>query len=71
MPFSTGAEMEIRQHSGKPRLLDEVRNAIIRRHYSRDTEKAYVYWVRFFIRYHNMRHPRDLDEKMFPSFLAF
>ena len=40
-----------------PRLLDQVRTAIRVRHYSTSTEKNYCYWIRFFIRFHNMRHP--------------
>ncbi len=40
------------------KLLDQLRNAIRARHYSPRTEKAYVYWVRFFIRFHKLRHPQ-------------
>ena len=34
------------------RLLDHLRERIRYMHYSASTEKAYVYWVRFFIRWH-------------------
>ena len=44
----------------QPKLLDQVRDAIRVRHYSRLTEKSYTYWIRFFIRFHKMRHPRDM-----------
>jgi site-specific recombinase XerC len=33
------------------RLLDQVRERIRYLHYSLQTEKAYVYWVRFFVRW--------------------
>ena len=33
----------------KPKLLDQVREVIRMRHYSRRTEKAYVGWIRRFI----------------------
>ena len=33
----------------KPRLLDQVREAIRARHYSRRTEKAYVQWIKRYI----------------------
>jgi len=33
------------------RLLDQVRERARYLHYSLSTEKAYVYWVRFFIRW--------------------
>jgi hypothetical protein len=33
----------------KPKLLDQVRQAIRTRHYSYRTEKAYVHWIKRFI----------------------
>ncbi len=35
-----------------PRLLDQVRERIRYLHYSLSTEKTYLHWVRFFIRWH-------------------
>ena len=46
--------------SAAPKLLDQIRHQIRRLHYSIRTEDAYVYWVRFFIRFHDLRHPRDM-----------
>jgi len=46
------------------RLLDQLRERIRYMHYSRATEKVYVYWVRFFTRWSarngQMRHPREM-----------
>jgi hypothetical protein len=46
------------------RLLDQLRERIRYMHYSLSTEKVYVYWVRFFVRWSaqggSMRHPRDM-----------
>jgi integron integrase len=53
-----------------PRLLDRVRNAIRTRHYSRRTEKAYVYWVRRFVLFHGKRHPLDMGAPEVSSFLS-
>jgi integron integrase len=56
-----------------PRLLDQLRQQIRYRHYSLRTEQCYVQWVRRFIRFHGMRHPRDLggaDVSRFLSHLA-
>ena len=56
-----------------PRLLDAVRQAIRTRHYSPQTEKAYVSWIRRFVRFHGKRHPREMgaDEiRAFVSWLA-
>jgi integron integrase len=45
----------------KPRkLLDQVRDALRRQHYSYRTEESYVYWIRRFILFHQKRHPREL-----------
>jgi integron integrase len=52
-----------------PRLLDRVRDAIRLRHYSRRTEKAYVDWIRRFIRYHGRRHPREMGASEIEAFL--
>ena len=40
----------------KPRLLDQVRERLRYKHYSLSTEKVYVYWIRFFIRWSGLRH---------------
>ena len=39
----------------KPKLLDQVRDAIRTRHYSYMTEKAYVHWIKRFIFFHDKR----------------
>lgn len=53
-----------------PRLLDEVRTAIRIRHYSIRTEQAYVHWVAAFIRFHAMRHPREMGAREVSLFLS-
>ena len=50
-------------------LLDNVRNELRIRHYSRRTEEAYWGWIRRFILFHNKRHPRDMGEPEIQSFL--
>jgi len=44
----------------KPKLLEEVRNAIRRKHFSIRTEQAYTDWIRRFILFHDKRHPKDM-----------
>ena len=44
--------------TGRPKLLDQVRDAIRTRHYSYRTEEAYVGWIRRFILFHGKR-PRS------------
>lgn len=55
----------------KPKLLDQVRDAIRTRHYSLHTEKAYVQWIKRFIFFHHKRHPRELGEAEVGQFLSF
>ncbi|HET7291881.1 MAG TPA: integron integrase [Vicinamibacteria bacterium] len=54
----------------QPRLLDRVRIAIRARHYSRRTEKAYVFWVRRYLGFHGMRHPNEMGSAEVAAFLA-
>src|SRR6476661_3526893 len=54
-------------------LLSALRRALRLRHYSRRTEEVYVQWVRRFVRFCGMRHPRELgtgDVTRFLSHLA-
>lgn len=54
----------------KRKLLDQVRQAIRTRHLSRNTEEAYVGWIRRFIFYHNKRHPSEMGEAEIGQFLS-
>jgi integron integrase len=53
----------------QPRLLDQVRLACQRRHYSPRTAEAYVYWSRDFILFHGKRHPRELGARDLEAYL--
>jgi integron integrase len=64
---------------GKPplqstRVLDQLRERIRYMHYSLSTEKLYLYWVRFYIRWcartGQMRHPRDMGGPEVEAFLS-
>ncbi len=57
------------QRPQKPKLLEQMRDAIRVRHYSIRTEEAYIGWVRRFINFHK-RHPRDLDAEEINRFLT-
>jgi hypothetical protein len=56
--------------SGKPKLLDQVRDAIRVRHYSIRTEQAYTDWIKRFILFHDKRHPREMGEEEVSQFLT-
>ena len=53
----------------RPRLLDQVRDAIRRRHYSYRTEETYIHWIKRFIYFHGKRHPREMAAAEVTSFL--
>ena len=52
------------------KLLDAVRRAVAVRHYSGRTADAYVAWVRRFVRFQGMRHPRELGPAEVAAFLS-
>jgi len=54
----------------KPKLLDQVRDVIRRKHFSIRTEQAYVDWIRRFILFHNKRHPKEMAEQELTEFLT-
>jgi integron integrase len=52
------------------KLSDVIHNVIRRKHYSIRTEKTYISWIRRFIAFHNMRHPRDMGKEEIEAFLT-
>ncbi len=54
----------------KPRLLDQVRQAIRVRHYSDKTEKAYIHWIKRYIFFHNKQHRAGMAEAEIGQFLS-
>jgi len=53
-----------------PRLLDQVRQVMRVRHYSPRTEECYVQWIARYIRFHGLRHPRDMTAAEVQPFLT-
>jgi site-specific recombinase XerD len=56
--------------SRPPQLLDQMRQALRSRHYSRRTEQTYCHWVKRFIYFHNVRHPAEMSEAEINAFLT-
>ena len=54
----------------QPKLLDRTRSEIRVRHYSIRTEEAYGAWIRRFLRFHKMQHPRDMGAEEVNRFLT-
>jgi integron integrase len=52
-------------------LIERVREHVHYLHYSLRTEEAYVYWIRAFVRFHRMRHPRNMGGPEVAAFLSW
>jgi len=65
-------ENALREQAPKsPRLLEQLRDAIRRRHYSVRTEETYVHWVKRFIYFSGKRHPAGLGAAEVTAFLNY
>ena len=52
------------------KLLEQVQYVIRLKHYSYQTEKTYIYWIRRYILFHNKCHPKDMGSKEIEEFLT-
>lgn len=66
VPAALGARATMRQ----PRLMDLMRAELRSRHYSRRTEETYCAWVKRYIFFHGLRHPKEMGEKEINQFLS-
>jgi site-specific recombinase XerD len=57
-------------HNSKPKLFDQMRYVLRKRHYKKRTEESYNNWVVRFIRFHNMRHPQEMGVQEVEQFLT-
>lgn len=60
-----------RQQPPAPKLLDQVRNVIRVKHYSFSTEKTYIDWIKQFIKFHGLKHPKEMGAKEVSTFLTY
>ena len=51
-------------------LLDRVRNIMRTRRYSLQTEKTYIYWMKKYIHFHDIRHPKEMGAAEVSAFLT-
>ena len=51
--------------------MDQVRMAMIVRHFSPKTQEAYIHWILKFILFHNKRHPLDMGDDEIRKFLTY
>lgn len=52
-------------------MIDQVRRRIRLNHYSRQTEKTYVVWIRYFILHMGKRHPGEMGAREVSEFLSY
>jgi integron integrase len=52
------------------KLLERLRRAIRARHLSRNTEEAYVAWVKRYVRFHGIEHPKEMGVAEIRAFLT-
>lgn len=67
-----GANGPVAVDAAPPRrkLLDQLRDALRSRHYSRRTEQTYCLWVKRFIYFHRLRYPAEMAEREINTFLT-
>ena len=53
-----------------PGLIQRYREELQVRHYARRTVTSYEQWLRRFLRFHRMRHPREMGEVEINAFLS-
>src|SRR5438552_16744246 len=54
-----------------PKLLDQVRETIRRKHYSLRTEATYIDWIKRYIFFHQKRHPAEMGAPEMEQFLNY
>ena len=54
----------------KSPFLNKVAGVIRRRNYTLSTERTYIGWIRRYIRFHGMRHPKDMGEDEVSAWLT-
>ena len=53
----------------KPKLLVQLKERIRAKHYSIRTEESYTYWVKYFVKFHNYKHPAQMSAPQVQEFL--
>jgi integron integrase len=52
-------------------FIESIRAVLRTKHYSLQTEKAYLHWIRRFIYFNGKRHPKDMGELEVEQFLTY
>ncbi|MFQ3789305.1 site-specific integrase [Halomonas sp. A29] len=57
-------------HRRPPKLMDRVKATMSVKRDSPRTEKTYCYWIRYFIRFHDVPHPASMGGSEVRAFLV-
>lgn len=71
LKFSIEVSLWGNEIAQKPKLLEQIRLACLRRHYSPRTIKSYTYWCRQYILFHKKRHPKEMGKVELEAFLNY
>ncbi len=52
-------------------FLSSIFEYMVTRHYAMNTIEAYIYWIRWFIRFHQNTHPSKMGDAEVEQFLSF
>ncbi len=55
----------------EPKLLDQMKDTLRRKHYAYRTEKTYLEWARRYILFHNKRHPKEMGIPEIERYLTY
>ena len=63
--------MSINTPTPRPKkLLEQVSDVLQVKHYSYQTEKSYLLWIRQYILFHNKRYPKEMGGEQINAFLT-
>jgi integron integrase len=69
-PLTQNRPAAMNAPSRAPRLLDRYREEMVVRHYAQRTVSSYLSWVRRYLRFHHLRHPREMGQDEINAFLT-
>jgi hypothetical protein len=52
-------------------FIESIRAVIRTKQYSLKTEKSYLYWARYFIRFRHLKYPNAMGNKELKTFLSY
>jgi len=56
---------------GSNRFIPRVRSFIRQKGLAYSTEKTYIHWILYYIRFHHLKHPREMGHKEADEFLTY